>query len=452
MRGEDIVMAISRSLVGELVSCMRRSTAGTLADRLAVLRPRPAALPRRVPRDRLAGDRLADRRRLLAELGVTLPVLTGGEVVRPQDGFAGNVENFIGVAQIPVGLIGPLRVNGLHAQGDFYVPLATTEGALVASHARGAGVIGESGGARALCVAQRVSRAPVFRFRDVAEAVRFGAFAVESFPTLQQVAGETTRHGRLEDVRVHWDGNLVYLLFEFSTGDAAGQNMVTIGSEAVVAYLKRESPVTPLFAAVESNLSGDKKASAMALQHVRGKLVIAEVEVPRAVVAARLHATPEAIESYWKTATLAALHAGTVGMQGQFANGLAALFLACGQDVACVAEAAVGSVRFERTDAGDLYVCVTLPNLIVGTVGGGTGLPTARECLGLLGCAGAGGAVRLAEVAAVLVLAGEISLAAALTQGDFARAHATLGRKPPRDASRSPERRKSALPSPARVF
>jgi hydroxymethylglutaryl-CoA reductase (NADPH) len=256
----------------------------------------------------------------------------------------------------------------------------------------------------------------------------FVAFALDEFAELQRLAAETTRHGRLEDLRVHWDGNLVYLLCDYSTGDAAGQNMVTLATERVVEYLARASPVRPRFFAVESNLSGDKKASMLAFQYVRRRRVVAEVELPRAVVEETLHTTPEAMEGYWRAAFVAASQAGTIGMQGQFANGLAALFIACGQDAACVAEAAVGNCRFETTPAG-LYVSVCLPNLIVGTVGGGTGTPTARECLRLLDCVGDGKAGKLAEIAAALVLAGEISINAALANGRFARAHATFGRK-----------------------
>ena len=177
------------------------------------------------------------------------------------------------------------------------------------------------------------------------------------------------------------------------------------------------------------DLSGDTTASTVNHQYVRGSRVMAEAELPRALVEESLHTTPEAIETYWKAASVASTQAGSIGVQGQFANGLAALFLACGQDVACVAEAAVGNVRLERTEAEDLYASVCLPNLIVGTVGGGTGTPTARECLGLLGCVGEGSAAKLAEIAGGLVLAGEISIAAALTSGEFTRAHATLGRR-----------------------
>jgi hydroxymethylglutaryl-CoA reductase (NADPH) len=421
-------MPVSRRIASDILNEIRAATQGIgLEARLASRPPSdaPAPPPIRCGRGAPGPER---RRALLSSLGVDLPVLTGERTVIPPDGFRGNIENFIGLAQVPVGLAGPLRVNGLHAQGDYYVPLATTEGTLVASHARGAAVITRSGGARSLCMLQRVTRAPGFRFTSMVEAGRFVAFALDSFATLQAVAAETSRHGRLEDLRVHWDGNLVYLLCDYSTGDAAGQNMVTLATDRIVAHLVERGPVRPTFWTVESNLSGDKKATALAFQYVRGKRVIAEVELPRRVVEDALRTTPEAMEEYWKAAFVASSQSGSIGAQGQFANGLAALFLACGQDVACVAEAAVGNSRFEASRAG-LYVSVCLPSLIVGTVGGGTATPTARECLGLLGCVGNGTGAKLAEIAAALVLAGEISINAALTRGTFARAHAVFGRK-----------------------
>lgn len=423
-------MPISRRIAGEILTEIRRRTEQTgFSAHLALRLPADEPLPPAVPRDAKDDLRVAERRALLASLGAPLPVLTGDRTVALPHGFRGNIENFVGIAQIPVGIVGPLRINGLHAHGDFYVPLATTEGALVASHARGAAVLSRSGGARALCMIERVTRAPLFRFATMVDAGLFVAFTLDAFPKLQEIAGATTRYGRLEDMRIHWDGNLVYLLCDYTTGDAAGQNMVTMATEAVVSFLVQHSEERPTFWTVESNLSGDKKASFLAYQYVRGKRVIAEAEIPREVVEQDLHTTPEAMEDYWKGGFVAAAHAGTIGVQGQFANGLTALFIACGQDVACVAEAAVGNSRFEATPSGSLYLSVCLPNLILGTVGGGCSLPTAHECLALLGCVSEGSAPKLAEIAAALVLAGEISITAALTSGSFTSAHATLGRK-----------------------
>jgi hydroxymethylglutaryl-CoA reductase (NADPH) len=423
-------MPVTAKIASDILAEIRRKT-DVFEERLRTRRPSDVPLPPAVPRDDAHGLRVAERRELLRQAGHPLPVVTGERTVVPDDGFRGNVENFVGLVQVPLGVVGPLRINGLHAHGDFYVPLATSEGALVASHARGIAAISRSGGARTACLMERVSRAPLFHFKDMIEAGRFVAFALDSLPRLRELAAQTTQHGRLVDLRVHWDGNLVYLICDYTTGAAAGQNMVTLATEQVARFLAEDAPDKPDFWTVESNLSGDKKASIQAFQYVRGKMVTAEVELPRDVVEQDLRTTPEFMERYWKAAFVAASHAGTIGGQGQFANGLAALFLACGQDVACVAEAAVGTTRLEVTEAGDLYASVYLPNLICGSVGGGTGLPTARECLTLLGCVGEDSAARFAEIAACLVLAGEISLSAAITAGHFSAAHAALGRKRP---------------------
>jgi hydroxymethylglutaryl-CoA reductase (NADPH) len=423
-------MPVTAKIAGEILAEIRSRTEG-FEERLKARRPSDEPLPPAVPRDDAGGLCTAERRELLRQRGHALSVVTGERTVVPDDGFRGNVENFVGLVQVPLGVVGPLRINGLHAHGDFYLPLATTEGALVASHARGVAAISRAGGARAACLMERVSRAPLFHFKNLVEAGHFVAFALDTLPHLREVAAQTSEHGRLVDLRIHWDGNLVYLICDYTTGAAAGQNMVTLATERVARHLAEAAPDKPDFWTVESNLSGDKKASIQAFQYVRGKMVTAEVELPRDVVEQDLRTTPEAMERYWKAAFVAGAHAGTIGGQGQFANGLAALFLACGQDVACVAEAAVGTTRLELTEAGDLYASVYLPGLICGTVGGGTGLPTARECLALLECAGQDSAAKFAEIAACLVLAGELSLSAAITAGHFSSAHATLGRKGP---------------------
>jgi hydroxymethylglutaryl-CoA reductase (NADPH) len=132
---------------------------------------------------------------------------------------------------------------------------------------------------------------------------------------------------------------------------------------------------------------------------------------------------------YWQASTVGTIQTGSIGAQGHYANGLAALFIATGQDAACVSEASVGITRMEVTADGGLYAAVTLPNLIVGTVGGGTGLPTQRECLELMDCYGSGKARKFAEICAAVVLSGELSIAAALSVGHFTSAHQKLGRK-----------------------
>ncbi|MEK7413039.1 MAG: hydroxymethylglutaryl-CoA reductase [Planctomycetota bacterium] len=343
--------------------------------------------------------------------------------------FANNCEQYIGTVKLPVGLAGPLRVNGLHAQGDYWLPLATHEAALVASYHRGAQLLSEAGGCTALLLAEGVTRSPGFAFATSIDAGRFMLWVLQEQERFKNVAASTTRHGRLENLRVTVEGNHVYLLFDYSTGDAAGQNMVTIATQAICDDIMVRTPIQPAYWFVEANASGDKKASAQSFNSVRGKKVTAEVVLPAELVKRRLHTTSRAMVDYWRMSALGGVLSGTIGIQGHYANGLAALFIACGQDAACVSEAAVGVTRFEEQVDGALYAAVTLPNLIVGTVGGGTGLPSQRACLELMGLSGNGHARALAEVCAGMALSGELSIIGALASGQFTRAHQRLARE-----------------------
>jgi hydroxymethylglutaryl-CoA reductase (NADPH) len=400
------------------------------------LAPKPPAAPfgtGSIPGGSLASAEALERRwRRIAEQRPELPASVREELLDPRTAsrlplYGRNIEQLIGCVSLPLGIAGPLRVNGLHAQDSYLVPLATTEAALVASYSRGARLISEVGGCSALLLAEGLTRSPGFAFADVAAAGRFVLWVMEQQEAFAAVAGATTRHGRLEATRLSVEGNHVYLLFDFSTGDAAGQNMVTIATRAICDHILRHSPEPPLRWFLEVNLSGDKKASAQSFATVRGYKVTAEVRLPDALVRKRLHTTPELMEEFWRFGALGGVMSGCIGVQGHVANGLAALFIACGQDAACVAEAAVGVTRMEQSD-GCLYAAVTLPGLVVGTVGGGTGLPSQRACLELLGMAGSGGARAFAELCAALVLAGELSITGALCADEFSRAHQKLAR------------------------
>ena len=394
------------------------------AERIKVLLSRKEEkLPPRVPGASLTSAESIERRWRLVQISSDSRAALLGPDFSSGDLFAHNIENLIGTVKLPVGLIGPLRVNGLFAQKDFYVPLATTEAALVASYHRGALLISEAGGASTAVLAEGVSRAPGFAFNSIFEAGSFVAWAVSQLETFRTVAEGTTNHGKLVDMRVTIEGNHVYLNFEFLTGDAAGQNMVTIATQAVCDHIIAHTPVKPDHFFVEANLSGDKKASAQSFQSVRGRKVAAEALLSAELIAKRLHTTPEQMAKYWRMSALGGVMSGTIGVQGHYANGLAALYIACGQDAACVAESSVGVTRFETTADGSLYASVTLPNLIVGTVGGGTSLPSQKACLEILGLAGAGNARALAEVAAALALAGELSIIGALSAQQFSHAH-----------------------------
>ncbi|MBI1920767.1 MAG: hydroxymethylglutaryl-CoA reductase [Geobacter sp.] len=399
------------------------------AELLKRLEPHPDNVPEKV----VTGAHITPE--VVAERWAAIPVAPESreELLDPRtrdrmELYQRNIENFIGTVKLPVGVAGPLRVNGLFATGDYIIPLATTEAALVASYNRGAQLISRVGGCTAMLLNEGVSRAPGFAFATMAEAGQFVAWAVAEVEAFRATAEATTHHGRLSDMRVAVEGNHVYLIFEFLTGDASGQNMATIATDAICGYIRTHSPIKPSYHFVEANLSGDKKASAQSFLGVRGKKVTAEVIVPGELVKKHLHTTPERMVDYWRMSALGGVLSGTIGVQGHFANGLAALYIACGQDAACVAESAVGVTRMEVTAEGSLYATVTLPNLMVGTIGGGTGLPSQRACLDILGLAGPDKARALAEVCAGLSLAGELSIIGALASGEFTRAHRRLAR------------------------
>ncbi|MDB6152819.1 MAG: 3-hydroxy-3-methylglutaryl CoA reductase [Chthoniobacteraceae bacterium] len=416
----------SQSVGAHLKRMFEDATEETLRN---LLSSKTTKLPPRVPGASLSNPEAVERRwKLLPNSNQCRDELFDPKTRERHAAYGGNIENFIGTVKIPVGIAGPLRVNGLHAQGDYYLPLATTEAALVASYHRGAIVISESGGCTALLLAEGVSRAPGFAFKSLIDVGVFITWALTQIDAFKKEAEATTRHGKLADMRVTVEGNHVYLNFEFLTGDAAGQNMVTIATQAICDFIKAHTPVTPDYFFVESNFSGDKKASAQSFQSVRGRKISAEVNLSAELIARRLHTTARAMENYWRMSALGGVLSGTIGVQGHYANGLTALYIATGQDAACVSESAVGITRFEALPDNSLYAAVTLPNLIVGTVGGGTKLPSQSACLELLGLNGTGHARAFAEVAAALALAGEISIIAALSAHQFTGAHAKLAR------------------------
>lgn len=412
-----------------IMDYLRGVIAGGGPEQAARLAPRHHPAGPRVPAGSAVTEAAIDERWELPGMPAAARAeIADARALEQREAYARNIENFLGTVKVPVGLAGPLRVNGLHARGDFYVPLATTEAALVASYSRGAQVVTEAGGCSALVLNESVSRSPGFSFETLAEAGMFVAWAADSMQAFQAVAKETTRHGELVNMQLTVEGNHVYIGLEFTTGDASGQNMVTIAAEAVCRYIEARTPIRPQYWFVEANMSGDKKATTHSFMSVRGKKVSAEVVVPGELIDRRLHTTARRMLDYWRMSALGGVMTGSIGVHGHYANGLAALFIACGQDAACVAEAAVGVTRFEPRDDGSLYAAVTLPNMILGTVGGGTGLPSQKACLDIMGLSGPGHARALAEVAAALSLAGELSIIGALTAGHFTRAHQRLAR------------------------
>ncbi|BAZ98608.1 hydroxymethylglutaryl-CoA reductase (NADPH) [Methanothermobacter sp. EMTCatA1] len=338
-----------------------------------------------------------------------------------------NIENPIGVVQIPLGVAGPLRVRGEHADGEYYVPLATSEGALVASVNRGCSVITRAGGATVRVTGDSMTRAPVIRTGSVVEALQLREWIYENMDALREEAESTTRHGKLVKIDpIIVAGSYVYPRFVYTTGDSMGMNMVTIATERALEFLTRETGAHVI--ALSGNLCTDKKPAAVNLIEGRGKSITAEITVPGEMVESVLKTTPEAVvEVNTAKNLIGSAAAGSMGFNAHYANIIGAIFLATGQDEAHIVEGSLG-VTIAEERKGDLYFAVNLPDVPLATIGGGTGLETASECLDIMGARGGGRVHAFAEIVGGAVLAGELSLMGALAAGHLARAHSELGR------------------------
>ncbi|HET7250215.1 MAG TPA: hydroxymethylglutaryl-CoA reductase [Gemmatimonadales bacterium] len=395
-------------------------------------RPSAAAAPTTgIPYDkdvlRNYSRELADERRRFIESHTGVSLRHVGAYSFEPELTRGNTENFTGVAQIPIGFAGPLLINGEHARGEFLIPLATTEGSLVASYNRGMKVLNLSGGVTCTVSGDCMQRAPVFVFDSAREARAFRDWVDVQLEEIRRVAEATSRVAKLLFIETYLSNKFAYLRFNFATGDAAGQNMVGRATLAACQWIERHAVGIRRFY-LESNFATDKKASHVNMMRTRGKRVTAEAVIPRAVLRDELRTEPEALQAHAGVANVGALLSGTNNNGLHSANAITALFIATGQDVANVAEGSAALVYSEVTGGGDLYLSITLPSLIVATHGGGTGLPTQRECLEVLGCYGTGQVNKLAEIIAGVVLAGEISLAAAISSLEWVSAHERLGR------------------------
>lgn len=340
---------------------------------------------------------------------------------------AGNLENFVGVAQIPLGVAGPLRVNGEHAKGNFLIPMATSEGTLVASYNRGIKLLNLCGGVKSTVVADAMQRAPVFVFDDARAARDFETWVQENLPTLREEAETTSSVAKLKYIDIFLASKFAYLRFNFTTGDAAGQNMVGRATFAACSWiLDHYAGIRHFY--LESNFATDKKASQINTMRTRGKRVIAEAVIKRDILIQRMRVEPEMLTYHNAVANVGALLSGANNNGAHSANGITALFIATGQDVANVAESSAGILYTELTPERDLYIAITIPSLIVAIHGGGTKLPTQNESLRILGCQGRGSVNKLAEIIGGVVLAGELSLASAISSSDWVSSHEKYGR------------------------
>ena len=391
----------------------------------------PAPERSRIPRlaDDYSRAAAAERMEFVREATGACPDHLGRYSIDPA-ALAGNIENFVGAAQVPIGLAGPLLVDGEHARGEFYVPMATTEGTLVASYNRGMKLLHRAGGVRTTVMDDRMQRAPVFGFDSAREALAFGKWVTANFDAIKREAEATTRTGRLIDIQQFSASRYMFLRFNLTTGDAAGQNLAGKATSRACDWIRANYPGVRYFC-LESNLATDKKSSQINILATRGKRVTAEATIPADLIREVMHTTPEQMFRARQISNLGGLMSGVNNNGSHSANGITALFVATGQDIANVAESSAALVHTELLADGGYYYSITIPALIVATYGGGTGLATQRECLELLGCYGTGQVRKFAEIVAATVLCGEISLGSAVVSEEWVAAHERLGRNRP---------------------
>ena len=339
----------------------------------------------------------------------------------------GNIENFTGTAQIPIGIAGPLKMVGEHAQGDFYIPMATTEGTLVASYSRGMRVISECGGCRTTVVKHSMQRAPVFLFDNALDAREFGKWLDEHIESIRGVVRASVDVPELTEIEKYVVANMLYTRFCYTTGDAAGQNMTGKATLFACEWIKANHPANPRYI-LSGNIDTDKKHSMMNMIQTRGKRVVAEFVLKRDVAKKLLRIEPEWLYKFRQIAGIGTHLSGAAYSGAHSANGIAAMFIACGQDAANVSESHAGMNYCQMLDNGDLYWSTTLPALICATYGGGTGLQTQRECLEIMDCYGTGKGNKFAEIVAAVVLAGDISLSSAILANEWVSSHEQMGR------------------------
>ncbi len=342
-----------------------------------------------------------------------------------------NVENLVGATQIPLGVAGPLLIHlegvKAHLRGVLrtYIPLATTEGALVASISRGCKAITESGGASVYIEEVGITRGPVFKTGGLAESMKVKSWIEYNFEQIAYVCEKTSHHLKLKKIGCRMVGCNLYARFYYDCRDAMGMNMATIATEQAVNLIEKKTKTECV--SLSGNFCTDKKPSWLNFISGRGKRVWAEAILDKKIVKGILKTNPQNLaDLVYRKCLLGSIMSGSLGFNGHFANIIAAIFAATGQDLGHVVEGSQGITTTEVLDSGDLYFSIYLPSLIVGTVGGGTQLPTQQEALNIME---AKGVLEYAQIVAAAVLAGELSLLASLTEGSLAKTHQELGRK-----------------------
>ncbi|XP_071949940.1 3-hydroxy-3-methylglutaryl-coenzyme A reductase 1-like [Antedon mediterranea] len=343
--------------------------------------------------------------------------------------FTRNIENYIGTVKIPIGMVN-VDVNGMYAKGSFSVPMATTEAALVASYSRGCKLVSVCGGINTVVVEKTVQRAPEFLFANISDANIFYRWfnRPEMFDRIKKAAETTTNYGKLKKTAATLHGNKVLTKFMYETGNASGQNISTFATNVAITEFLQDSPIQPQKWWLDAGGSQDKKASSGLFNNSRGVYVTGEVICPKDAVEQILKTTVDNLNEISESVTISQYMQGVTGLTCHAANALTAIFIACGQDVACVVESHVGVTEMRKTPEGDLRVRLTIPSMMIGTVGGGTDLPSQNTCLSMIQLPEENSRDALAEVIMGVLLGGELSLSAAMTAHHFSAAHKKFAR------------------------
>lgn len=337
----------------------------------------------------------------------------------------GHIENPIGICQVPLGIVGPLKINGEHAKGNFYIPLATAEGTLLRTYDLGMLIVSRSGGVNVKILQDEMHISPIFILENLGDMMSFSDWVKNNFKQIKKEAEKTTRYGKLLRIETIPVSKRIILKFVYSTKDAMGANMVAIATEAACKYISKKTKKCYF---IKSNYSSDKKISSGNFISPYGKCIYADAIIKESIIKKFNVSSLEMFE-YYKCYVLGSSRSGAIGMNGHVINGLVALYIACGQDVAEVVETATSISNGEILDNGDIYISLYIPNILIGTVGGGTSLVTQKECLEMMGCYGPGKARKFAEIVAAMALAGEFSICASIAGGSFVDAFKKFGRK-----------------------
>ncbi len=334
-----------------------------------------------------------------------------------------NIENLVGAVQVPLGIAGPILIN----DQVYYLPLATTEGALVASVSRGAKAVCLSDGVKSFTENAGMSRGPVFKASNLTQAFEAKKWLEENFKLLKEITEETSDHLKLLKIDKAISGRSVFIKFVYDCDEAMGMNMVTIATTVASSLIEQETKLKLI--SIAGNYDVDKKPAWLNTIDGRGRKVWAEAVIKKTIVEKVLKTTTEKIvEVVIRKDLIGSAMSGSMGFNAHFANVVAALFLATGQDLAHIVEGSLGITSAEKLENGDLYFSVYLPAICLGVIGGGTGLPAQRNALEILKLTMSKKSEEFAQVLAGAVLAGELSLTASLAQNSLAKAHIRLGR------------------------